>query len=155
MYDCYMIKSLQSPHPKEILGNSDLSQNISYQNKTENSNMLQKLLQVCRSDVPCLEKLVILIVKQCMQSKTQSMKEEDSFSSVNTSGHSLAKSQNTPSWKGLRRIIDSNSQLHSEPPQLQILYLRALSKHSLNSDNLGTIIIALGSPYTSLSVSVS
>lgn len=78
--------------------------------------MLQKLEQVCHSDVPGLEKLVILNVKQCMQSKTQSMEEKDSFSSVNTSGHSSAESQNTPCWKGLRRIIESNSWLHSNHP---------------------------------------
>lgn len=79
-----MTKSLPSSHAREILGNSDLSQNT--------SNMPQKLEQVCHSDVPGLEKLVILNVKQCMQSKTQSMEEKDSFSSVNTSGHSSAES---------------------------------------------------------------
>ena len=47
------------------------------------------------------------------------------------------ESQNIPRWKGPTRISVPSSWLHREPPKAQILCLRALSKHSLNSSSLG------------------
>jgi len=51
--------------------------------------------------------------------------------------HRLTESQNTLSWKGSVRITGSNSWLHTGWPKIQSLYLRALSKHSLNSGTRG------------------
>ena len=40
----------------------------------------------------------------------------------------IKESQNILSWKGPTKIIESNSWLHTGPPKIQTLCLRALSK---------------------------
>ena len=57
----------------------------------------------------------------------------------------VIKSQNTLSWKGPPRIIESIPWLHTAPPKNQTLCLRALYKCSLTSGRLGAMPTALGS----------
>jgi len=57
--------------------------------------------------------------------------------------HRIIVSQNILSWKRSMGIIKSNSWLHTEPPKIQTLCLRALSKHCLNSGSPGAVPTAL------------
>lgn len=60
---------------------------------------------------------------------------------TSTSPWSVAReSQNILTWKGPTKITQSNSWLHIGPPQIQTLGIRALSKHSLYSSSLATVL---------------
>lgn len=52
--------------------------------------------------------------------------------------------QNIPSWKALIRTIESSSWIHTGPPKIQALHLRAMSKCFLNCNRLGAVTTLLG-----------
>jgi len=47
------------------------------------------------------------------------------------------ESQNIPSWKGPTKTIEANPWLHTGPPKIQTLHLRALSRCSFSSGPWG------------------
>lgn len=51
--------------------------------------------------------------------------------------------QNIPSWKAPIRTIESSSWIHTEPPKIQILHLRAWLKCFLNCNSLGAVTTLL------------
>ena len=57
------------------------------------------------------------------------------FSKLNA--QRIIESQNIPSWKVPIKVIESSSWFHTGPSKNQTIWLRALSKHFLNSSRLG------------------
>lgn len=55
----------------------------------------------------------------------------------------LMEWQNILSWKAPIRTIESSSWIHTEPPKIQILHLRAWLKCFLNCNSLGAVTTLL------------